>query len=149
MVIIYTGKHEIDKILEEEIKGSMAISYLDFIIENEKFENQTAIIATQEVELDKFEKFLFTLRELNIRVILLFANEKEEKEKIKIALKLGIYDFILGNFYPSQIKDLIKLPRGFKDIADVYRKMFNIKKDKSQINKNSKLQSIFSRDKIH
>ena len=32
----------------------MAISYLDFIIENEKFENQTAIIAAQEIEEEKY-----------------------------------------------------------------------------------------------
>ena len=55
MVIIYTGKYEIDKILEEEIKGSMAISYLDFIIENEKFEGQTEILAAQEIE--NFESY--------------------------------------------------------------------------------------------
>jgi len=41
MIIIYTGNHEIDKILENEIKGSMVVSYSDFIIEDNKFENQT------------------------------------------------------------------------------------------------------------
>ena len=145
MVIVYTGKYEIDKILEEEIKGSMAISYLDFIIENEKFENQTAIIAAQEIEFEEFEKFLFALRKLNIRVILLFTSEKEEKEKIKLALKLGIYDLILGNFYPSQIKDVIKCQKEFKDIAELYRKIFNIKKEKNQRKGNNKFQSIFYR----
>ena len=73
MVIIYTGKNEIDKILEEEIKGSMAISYLDFIIENEKFENQTAIIAAKEINIEEFESFLFLLRKLNISFVLLFV----------------------------------------------------------------------------
>lgn len=137
MVIIYTGKHEIDKILEEEIKGSMAISYLDFIIENDKFENQVAIISAEEIENEKYEKYLYSLRKLNIRVILLFANEKkEQEEKIKLALKLGIYDLIFGNFYPSQINNMIEKPNNFKDIANIYRKVFNIKIKKNKIIKN-------------
>lgn len=125
MVIIYTGKYEIDKILEEEIKGSIAISYLDFIIENEKFENQTAILAAQEIE--DFENYLYLLRKLNIRVILLFTGEKEDKDKIKIALKLGIYDLLFGNFYPSEIKELIDTPKTFKDISKLYMKTFDLK----------------------
>lgn len=135
MVIIYTGKHEIDKILEEEIKGSMAISYLDFIIENEKFENQTAIIAAQEIEKENFESFLFLLRRLNIRVILLFTSEKEEKEKIKIALNLGIYDLVVSNFYPSEIKNLIEHQKNFKDISKLYLKVNNIKIPKNKKSK--------------
>lgn len=127
MVIIYTGKHEIDKILENEIKGSMAISYLDFIIENEKFQNQTAILAAQEIEISNFENYLYLLRELNIRVILLFTGEKEDKEKIKIALRLGIYDLVFGNFYPSEIKELIDKPKTFKDISRLYKHTFDLK----------------------
>lgn len=127
MVVIYTGKHQIDKILENEIKESIAISYLEFIIENEKFKNQIAILAAQEIGIEEFESYLYKLRELNIRIILLFTGEKEEKEKIKIALRLGVYDFIFGNFYPSQIKDLIYKPRTFKDIAKLYKKTFDLK----------------------
>lgn len=130
MVIIYTGKYEIDKILEEEIKGSMAISYLDFIIENEKFENQTAILAAQEIE--NFENYLYLLRSLNIRVILLFTGEKDDKDKIKIALKLGIYDLLFGNFYPSEIKELIDTPKTFKDISKLYMKTFDLKVKKTK-----------------
>lgn len=36
MVVIFTGSNEIDKILESEIKGSMVVSYADFIIEDDK-----------------------------------------------------------------------------------------------------------------
>lgn len=145
MVIIYTGKHEIDKILEEEIKGSMAISYLDFIIENEKFKGQTAIIASQEIEYQKFEQFLFLLRKLDIRVILLFTSEKEDREKIKLALKLGIYDLIFDNFYPSQIKNLIKNPKCFKEISDLYQKLFAIKIEKKRKPINSRVEALFDR----
>lgn len=135
MVIIYTGKNEIDKILEEEIKGSMAISYLDFIIENEKFENQTAIIAAKEINIEEFESFLFLLRKLNIRVVLLFTNEKEDKEKTKIALKLGIYDLVFGNFYPSEIRDILEHPKEFKDISKRYQKLYDVKVKKFKKNK--------------
>ena len=60
-----------------------------------------------------------------MRVILLLKNQKQEETKL--ALQLGIYDIIYGNFYPSQIKEVIERPNNFRDIADLYRKTFNIK----------------------
>ena len=119
MVVIFTGSNEVDKILENEIKGSMIVSYSDFIIEDDKFKNQTVILGANSIETD-FREYLFLLRNMDIRVILLLKNEKEEKTKI--ALENGIYDLIFGNFYPSQIK----------------KKLFNIKLNK-KINKKSKL----------
>ena len=113
----------------------MAISYLDFIIENEKFKNQTAIIAAQEIEREEFENYLFLLRKLNIRVILLFTDEKDEKDKIKIALKLGIYDLIFGNFYPTEIKELLEHPKKFNDIAKRYERLYELKIKKVKIGK--------------
>lgn len=126
MIIIYTGNHEIDKILEEEIKGSMVISYSDFIIEDNKFENQTVIISASAIERD-LREYLFRLRSLNIRVIVIFKNEKEESELIKTTLEMGIYDLIFGNFYPSELKNIIDKPRTFKDVSKIYKKIFNIK----------------------
>lgn len=114
----------------------MAISYLDFIIENEKFENQTAIIAAQEISKEEFESYLFTLRRLNIRVILLFTSEKEDKDKVKIALNLGIYDLIFGNFYPSEIKELIDKPKSFIDVSKMYMKVNNLKIAKKKVRTN-------------
>lgn len=130
MVVIFTGNHEIDKILEEEIKGSMVVSYSDFIIEDNKFENQTVILGADAIESD-FREYLFMLRSMNIRIILLLKNEKQEKTKI--ALESGIYDLIFGNFYPSQIKELIDRPKNFKDISNTYKKIFNIKIKKKNI----------------
>lgn len=126
MIIIYTGNHEIDKILEEEIKGSMVISYSDFIIEDNKFENQTVVISASAIERD-LREYLFRLRSLNIRVIVIFKNEKEESELIKTTLEMGIYDLIFGNFYPSELKNIIDKPRTFKDISKIYKRIFNIK----------------------
>ena len=124
MIVIYTGSNEIDKILEEEIKGSMVISYADFIIEDDKFKNQTVIISSSAIEGD-LKEYLYQLRSKNIRVILLIKNDKNEETKI--ALEFGIYDLIFGNFYPSQIKEILEKPRTFEDISKIYRKIFNIK----------------------
>ena len=121
MVVIFTGSNEIDKILE--IKGSMVVSYADFIIEDDKFKSQTVILASNAIETD-FREYLYQLRSRNIRVILLLKNEKEENTKI--ALENGIYDLVFGNFYPSQIKEILDNPRNFSDISKIYRKLFNI-----------------------
>ena len=123
MVVIFTGSNEIDKILETEIKGSMVVSYADFIIEDDKFKSQTVILASSAIETD-FREYLYQLRSRNIRVILLLKNEKEENTKI--ALENGIYDLVFGNFYPSQIKEILDNPRNFSDISKIYRKLFNI-----------------------
>lgn len=123
MVVIFTGSNEIDKILETEIKGSMVVSYADFIIEDDKFKSQTVILASNAIETD-FREYLYQLRSRNIRVILLLKNEKEENTKI--ALENGIYDLVFGNFYPSQIKEILDNPKNFSDISKIYRKLFNI-----------------------
>lgn len=130
MVIIYTGSNEIDKILETEIKGAMVVSYADFIIEDDKFKSQTVILASNAIETD-FREYLYQLRSKDIRVILLLKNEKEENTKI--ALENGIYDLVFGNFYPSQVKQILDNPKKFSDISKIYRKLFNI-----QIKKKSK-----------
>lgn len=130
MVIIYTGNNEIDKILEDEIKGSMVVSYSDFIIEDDKFKNQIVILATCAIERD-LREYLYELRDKDIRVILLINNEKSEETKI--ALEMGIYDIIFGSFYPSQIKNVIDNPRKFSDISKLYKKIFNIKESKNKL----------------
>lgn len=127
MVVIYTGSNEIDKILENEIKGSMVVSYADFIIEDDKFRDQTVILAGSAIE-SNLRDYLFLLRSKNIRVILLLKNEKTEETKI--ALENGIYDLVFGNFYPSQIKEILDNPKKFEDISKIYKKQFNIQTKK-------------------
>lgn len=123
MIVIYTGSNEIDKILETEIKGSMVVSYADFIIEDDKFKDQTIILAASAIETD-LREYLYLLRSMNIRVILLLSSEKDINTKI--ALECGIYDLIFGNFYPSQIQEILEKPRKFSDISEIYRKLFNL-----------------------
>ena len=104
----------------------MVVSYSDFIIEDNKFENQTVIISASAIERD-LREYLYRLRSLNIRVIVIFKNEKQESELIKITLETGIYDLIFGNFYPSELKNIIDKPRTFKDVSKMYKKVFDIK----------------------
>lgn len=142
MIIIYTGIEEIDKEIQSELRDSIIAHYSDYLIENNTFENQTAIISPQSVEGD-LQEFLFILKQMNIRVILLLKNQKQEETKI--ALQLGIYDIIFGNFYPSQIKDIIEHPKNFRDIAELYKKTFNVKLKKRQRIRSDKSNSFFSR----
>ena len=123
MVVIYTGSNEIDKILEAEIKGSMVVSYEDFIIEDDKFKDQTVILGANSIERD-LKEYLFLLRSKNIRVILLLDNDKNEKTKT--ALEYGIYELVFGNFYPSQIVEILNNPKRFSDISKIYRRWFDI-----------------------
>ena len=78
-----------------------------------------------------------------MRVILLLKNQKQEETKI--ALQLGIYDIVYGNFYPSQIKEVIEHPKSFSDIADLYKRTFDIKLKKRKRIRNDKTNSFFSR----
>ena len=104
MIVIYTGIEDVDKEIQKNISNSIIAYYSDYLIENNTFENQTAIISAEAIKSDLHE-FLFKLKQQNIRVILLL--QKKQKEETKIALQLGIYDILYGNFYPRQIKEII------------------------------------------
>lgn len=124
MTVIYTGIEDVDKEIQKNINNSIIAYYSDYLIENNTFENQTAIISAEAIE-ENLHTFLFNLKKLNIRVILLL--QKKQKEETKIALQLGIYDILYGNFYPRQVKEIIDNPRTFNDISNLYKKIFDIK----------------------
>ena len=124
MIVIYTGIEDVDTEIQKNISNSIIAYYSDYLIENNTFENQTAIISAEAIKSDLHE-FLFKLKQQNIRVILLL--QKKQKEETKIALQLGIYDILYGNFYPRQIKEIIEEPKKFNDIANIYKKTFNLK----------------------
>lgn len=142
MIVIYTGNEEIDKEIQSNIRDSIIAHYSDYLIESNTFENQTVILSPEAIE-DDFREYLFLLKQMNIRVILLLKNQKQEI--VKIALGLGIYDMVFGNFYPSQIKEIIEHPKKFKDISELYRKAFDIKLKKRKRIINQKNNSYFSR----
>ena len=130
MIIIYTGIEEIDKEIQMNISDSIVAHYSDYLIENSTFKGQTAIISPQAVDGDLHE-FLFRLI------------KDKRQEETKLALQLGIYDILFGNFYPSQIKEIIEHPKNFKDISELYRQTFNIQLSKRI--KTDKNNSFFSR----
>lgn len=142
MIVIYTGIEDVDKEIQLSLRDSIIAHYSDYLIENNTFEGQTVIISPQAIE-GNLHEFLFILKEMNMRVILLLKNQKQEETKL--ALQLGIYDIVFGNFYPSQIKEIIEHPKSFKDISDLYRKTFNIKLKKRKRIRNEKSNSFFSR----
>ena len=142
MVVIYTGLEDVDKEIQAALKDSVIAHYIYYLIENNSFEKETAIISPQAIEGDLHE-FLFLLKQMNIRVILLLKDKKQEE--IKLALQLGIYDIVYGNFYPSQIKQIVENPKTFKDISDLYRKTFNVKLQKRKKLRTEKENSYFSR----
>ena len=141
MIIIYTGIEEIDKELQKTLKDSIIAHYSDYLLENNAFEGQTVIISPQAVDGDLHE-YLFSLKEMNMRIILLLKNQKQDE--IKLAIQLGIYDIIFGNFYPSQIRALIENPKTFRDISKVYKKIFDIKQMKRGNFRNEKFNSFFN-----
>ncbi len=145
MIVIYTGIEEIDKEIQMNLRDSIIAHYSDYLIESNTFEGQTVILCPQAIEGDKTDlhEFLFILKQMNMRVILLLKNKKQEE--IKLALQLGIYDILFGNFYPKQIKELVERPREFRDIADLYKKTFNIKTKKKRRISEDKSNSFFSR----
>ncbi|MBP3254978.1 MAG: hypothetical protein J6M60_00590 [Clostridia bacterium] len=142
MIVIYTGIDEVDKEIQTNIRDSIIAHYSDYLIENNTFEGQTVIISPNAIEGDIHE-FLFILKQMNMRVILLLKNKNQEETRI--ALQLGIYDILYGNFYPSQIKEVIEHPKTFRDVSDLYKKTFNIKLQKKKRIRDDKTNSFFSR----
>ena len=142
MIVIYTGIEEVDKEIQMSLRDSIIAHYSEYLIENNTFEGQTVIISPQAIEGDLHE-FLFTLKQLDMRVVLLLKNQKQEETKL--ALQLGIYDILFGNFYPSQIKEIIEHPKNFKDISELYKKTYNLKIKKRKKIRNDKSNSFFNR----
>ena len=144
MIVIYTGIEEIDKEIQSNLKNSIIAQYSDFLIEKKAFEGETVIISPQAIE-DNLHEFLYKLKQMNIRVILLLKRKKQED--VKIALQLGIYDIIFGNFYPSQIKEIVEHPRNFKDISELYKKTYNLKITEKRGIREKNSSSFFERRK--
>ena len=142
MIIIYTGIEEIDREIQEEIRDTIIANYSDYLIENDTFKNQTVILSSNAVQGDLHE-YLFTLKQMNMRIILLIKSKKDDA--VKVALQLGIYDMIFGNFYPSQIRELLDKPKNFTDISDLYKKTFGVKEIKRKGIRNKNSNFFFSR----
>lgn len=124
MTIIFTENDDLNLELEKNIESSRIAFYTKYLLEEK--EADIAILSVQDNKFE-FEKFLFELRERNIRIILLLENEKTKE--VEIAIRLGIYDIIFGTFEISDVLKLVKNPNNFSDIAELYRKIYILEND--------------------
>ena len=113
MVLIFTGKEQLDKDLNKKIPNSRVVYYPDYVLQEEKAE--TLIITVQPNKFN-FKDFLFKVRKKNIQVILILENSKVKE--IKDALILGIYDIVFDPFTLDDICQKIEKPTQFSKISN-------------------------------
>ena len=89
MVLIFTGKEQLDKDLNKKIPNSRVVYYPDYVLEEKE---ATALIITVQPNKFNFKDFLFKVRQKDIQVILILENSKVNE--LKDALILGIYDIV-------------------------------------------------------
>ena len=113
MVLIFTGKEQLDKDLNKKIPNSRVVYYPDYVLQEEKAE--TLIITVQPNKFN-FKDFLFKVRKKNIQVILILKNSKVKE--LKDALILGIYDIVFDPFTLDDICQKIEKPTQFSKISN-------------------------------
>ena len=113
MVLIFTGKEQLDKDLNKKIPNSRVVYYPDYVLQEEKAE--TLIITVQPNKFN-FKDFLFKVRKKNIQVILILENSKVKE--LKDALILGIYDIVFDPFTLDDICQKIEKPTQVSKISN-------------------------------
>lgn len=113
MVLIFTGKEQLDKDLNKKIPDSRVVYYPDYVLQEEKA--KTLIITVQPNKFN-FKDFLFKVRKKDIQVILILENSKVKE--LKDALILGIYDIVFDPFSLEDICNKIEKPTQFSKIAN-------------------------------
>ena len=113
MVLIFTGKEQLDKDLNKKIPDSRVVYYPDYVLQEEKA--KTLIITVQPNKFN-FKDFLFKVRKKDIQVILILENSKVKE--LKDALILSIYDLVFDPFTLDDICNKIEKPTQFSEIAN-------------------------------
>ena len=113
MVLIFTGKEQLDKDLNKKIPNSRVVYYPDYVLEEK--EAKTLIITVQPNKFN-FKDFLFKVRKKDIQVILILENSKVKE--LKDALILGIYDIVFDPFTLDDICNKIEKPSQFSKISN-------------------------------
>ena len=113
MVLIFTGKEQLDKDLNKKIPNSRVVYYPDYVLEEK--EAKTLIITVQPNKFN-FKDFLFKVRKKDIQVILILENSKVKE--LKDALILGIYDIVFDPFTLDDICQKIEKPTQFSKISN-------------------------------
>ena len=93
MVLIFTGKEQLDKDLNKKIPNSRVVYYPDYVLEEKE---ATALIITVQPNKFNFKDYLFKVRQKDIQVILILENSIVNE--LKDALILGIYDIVFDPF---------------------------------------------------
>ena len=112
MVLIFTGKEQLDKDLNKKIPDSRVVYYPDYVLEEEK---ATALIITVQPNKFNFKNFLFKVRQKDIQVILILENPKVNE--LKDALILGIYDIVFDPFTLDDVCNKLEHPSAFSKIS--------------------------------
>ena len=68
MVLIFTGKEQLDKDLNKKIPNSRVVYYPDYVLEEKEAK---ALIITVQPNKFNFKEFLFKVRQKDIQVILI------------------------------------------------------------------------------
>lgn len=113
MVLIFTGKEQLDKDLNKKIPNSRVVYYPDYVLEEKE---ATALIITVQPNKFNFKDFLFKVRQKDIQVILILENSKVKE--LKDALILGIYDIVFDPFTLDDICQKIEKPTQFSKISN-------------------------------
>ena len=112
MVLIFTGKEQLDKDLNKKIPNSRVVYYPDYVLEEKE---ATTLIITVQPNKFNFKDFLFKVREKDIQVIIILENSKVNE--LKDALVLGIYDIVFDPFTLDDVCNKLEHPSSFSKIS--------------------------------
>ena len=121
MVLIFTGKEQLDKDLNKKIPNSRVVYYPDYVLEEKEAQ---ALIITVQPNKFNFKEFLFKVRQKDIQVILILENSKVNE--LKDALVLGIYDIVFDTFTLDDVCNKLEHPSSFSKISPYIREILEL-----------------------
>ena len=121
MVLIFTGKEQLDKDLNKKIPNSRVVYYPDYVLEEKEAQ---ALIITVQPNKFNFKEFLFKVRQKDIQVILILENSKVNE--LKDALVLGIYDIVFDPFTLDDVCNKLEYPSSFSKISSYIKEILEL-----------------------
>ena len=121
MVLIFTGKEQLDKDLNKKIPNSRVVYYPDYVLEEKEAH---ALIITVQPNKFNFKEFLFKVRQKDIQVILILENSKVNE--LKDALILGIYDIVFDPFTLDDVCNKLEYPSSFSKISSYIKEILEL-----------------------
>ncbi len=121
MVLIFTGKEQLDKDLNKKIPNSRVVYYPDYVLEEKEAQ---ALIITVQPNKFNFKEFLFKVRQKDIQVILILENSKVNE--LKDALVLGVYDIVFDPFTLDDVCNKLEHPSSFSKISHYIKEILEL-----------------------